>query len=897
MTEHFCCLTFVAKERCLDQLCGSNGLPLTPNSIKILGRSRHLISLDHKNLATYIDVQRGKHERTVVVCERPLIQLAKHMFQDWIEITLFAKEVLEGLAYLHRNDVVHRCLGPDNIFLNNNVWKLFNFGLYYMTGDGADVNFPIGKFQRAQNRANLNHDALVELYHYWQLSGGDVYSELKKNGLIHNKPPILSLPWASDGSESSSLPLAIKERDSEYQFRRIQIFKHLLKDAERHRASILVEASRDIPPLLRAKIWALILSVKGNYQDEYDAIDKESPAVTDRQIEVDIPRCHQYNELLSSNAGHLKFKRILKAWVKSHPHYVYWQGLDSLCAPFLFLNFHDEGRAYASLTKFIDKYLHNFFLKDNSAVIREYLAKLKHLIAFLDPVLACHLLSIGFSPELFAIPWFLTMFSHVLPIHKILYLWDALLLRDSSHPLFIGYSILQQFRGTLLKSGFNECILLFSDLPDIDIEKCVQDSLLYYSGTPRSITYRKHDLNEDEDISRFGMDSLAIPLKCLQDEISPRISAKELSYLVLKPATRSKLLVIDIRDQSLYPLLLIIYNHFPNKCLCVRLWSFTKMATAPSILHLFFKFLELKCLLNTLNLQSSVACGGMWAVVRLVFAPLLGVFRLITARCDVLRSEKCAVQIDELLRKSSATVFSEAVIFIADVRPFLTRGKYSGTKLPSILAALKVSDHNDESYLEFQIVNKPDASDDDKVEAETLKTDGNTAMNNGNFNEAIELYTNLAYCGLDDYANALTHYKRALDLEPANEGYKKNYDLALMKVKEMRQETPNRAAPAPNNSAGPPPANAGGPNSVGPMPNMPFNPMDMSSLFTDPQFINVASHMLTDPQLQILMSTFMNDTAANSQANTETPSSGGGPQTPSSGGGGGSGGGINDLLR
>ncbi|BES89844.1 Hypothetical proteinall glutamine-rich tetratricopeptide [Nesidiocoris tenuis] len=381
-------------------------------------------------------------------------------------------------------------------------------------------------------------------------------------------------------------------------------------------------------------------------------------------------------------------------------------------------------------------------------------------------------------------------------------------------------------------------------------------------------------------------------------------------------------------------------------------------------------------------------------------APLLGVFRLITARCDVPRSEKCAVQIDELLRKSSATVFSEAVIFIADVRPFLTRGKYSGTKLPSILAALKMDDkkrlmmsvlhhlrgelnsgqldseqaeglevaiqclesiygvHNGlqvepplleiyQSYLVTSIVNKPDASDDDKVEAETLKTDGNTAMNNGNFNEAIELYTKairldpknavyycnraaahsklrnhqqaivdckiaieidpsyskaygrlgLAYCGLDDYANALTHYKRALDLEPANEGYKKNYDLALMKVKEMRQETPNRAAPAPNNSAGPPPANAGGPNSVGPMPNMPFNPMDMSSLFTDPQFINVASHMLTDPQLQILMSTFMNDTAANSQANTETPSSGGGPQTPSSGGGGGSGGGINDLLR
>ena len=64
------------------------------------------------------------------------------------------------------------------------------------------------------------------------------------------------------------------------------------------------------------------------------------------QIEVDIPRCHQYDELLSSCEGHQKFKRVLKAWVVSHPQYVYWQGLDSLCAPFLFLNFNNEGKPY-----------------------------------------------------------------------------------------------------------------------------------------------------------------------------------------------------------------------------------------------------------------------------------------------------------------------------------------------------------------------------------------------------------------------------------------------------------------------------------------------------------------------------------------------------------------------
>ena len=45
-----------------------------------------------------------------------------------------------------------------------------------------------------------------------------------------------------------------------------------------------------------------------------------------QKIEVDIPRCHQYDSLLSSPTAHQKFKRVLKAWVVSHTNLVYWQG-------------------------------------------------------------------------------------------------------------------------------------------------------------------------------------------------------------------------------------------------------------------------------------------------------------------------------------------------------------------------------------------------------------------------------------------------------------------------------------------------------------------------------------------------------------------------------------------
>ena len=59
----------------------------------------------------------------------------------------------------------------------------------------------------------------------------------------------------------------------------------------------------------------------------------------------------------------------------------------------------------------------------------------------------------------------LGIISDVFPMHKIVHLWDTLLLGNSSFPLCIGVAILQQLRDRLLSFGFNECILLFSDMP------------------------------------------------------------------------------------------------------------------------------------------------------------------------------------------------------------------------------------------------------------------------------------------------------------------------------------------------------------------------------------------------------------------------------------------------
>uniref|UniRef100_A0A7N4NWL3 TBC1 domain containing kinase n=1 Tax=Sarcophilus harrisii TaxID=9305 RepID=A0A7N4NWL3_SARHA len=451
----------------------------------------------------------------------------------------------------------------------------------------ADLTLPedISQLCKDADSDYLAERSIEEVYYLWCLAGGDLEKELVNKEIIRSKPPICTLPnflfedgesFGQDRDRSSllddttvtlslcqlrnrlkdvggeafyplleddqsnlphsnsnndlsaavTLPLIIRERDTEYQLNRIVLFDRLLKAYPYKKNQIWKEARVDIPPLMRGLTWAALLGVEGAIHAKYDAIDKDTPIPTDRQIEVDIPRCHQYDELLSSPEGHAKFRRVLKAWVVSHPDLVYWQGLDSLCAPFLYLNFNNEALAYACMSAFIPKYLYNFFLKDNSHVIQEYLTVFSQMIAFHDPELSNHLNEIGFIPDLYAIPWFLTMFTQ------------------------------------------------------IDIERCVHESINLFCWTPKSATYRQHaqppkrssDNNgvrnslpyfsaESQDAPKTNLSRESIQLNDLKSEVSPRISAEDLIDLCELTGTghfktptkktkssKPKLLVVDIRN-------------------------------------------------------------------------------------------------------------------------------------------------------------------------------------------------------------------------------------------------------------------------------------------------------------------------------------------------------------
>lgn len=109
-TGVFGAVTFFAKKH-PGELCGSNGLPLTPNSVIIYGRSQCLKSIDHPNLCEYLDVIRGKHgkfQQTNLTCLSKRGQPC-NLFMGNKNIGRL--ELLIDELFLTSNQIVRTCLG------------------------------------------------------------------------------------------------------------------------------------------------------------------------------------------------------------------------------------------------------------------------------------------------------------------------------------------------------------------------------------------------------------------------------------------------------------------------------------------------------------------------------------------------------------------------------------------------------------------------------------------------------------------------------------------------------------------------------------------------------------------------------------------------------------------
>ncbi len=142
--------TFVAARHPTES-CGKNGLPLTPNSIAVLGQAQTLktLSTRHVHLGRVLDCIRDKQERILLVQEYAEKTLESYDIDEeddkWAFLERVATQIASALDFLHENGVVHATLRPSKVLVFDKgiLVKLYDFGLAHLTASGVNVDFPI----------------------------------------------------------------------------------------------------------------------------------------------------------------------------------------------------------------------------------------------------------------------------------------------------------------------------------------------------------------------------------------------------------------------------------------------------------------------------------------------------------------------------------------------------------------------------------------------------------------------------------------------------------------------------------------------------------------------------------------------------------------------------------
>ncbi|MEO8771057.1 MAG: protein kinase [Ferruginibacter sp.] len=145
---------------------------------------QRVIQLDHPNIARYIDIDEIEKEDSfgqiekIQVCVMELLEggnFEKH-YNMHKNLEIFKKlliDVLHGLSYLHRNEIIHRDIKPANILIKQNldgpVAKITDFGISKKsdgTGNSSSSALIVSIPYMAPEQLNAQKYGIGEKIHY-----------------------------------------------------------------------------------------------------------------------------------------------------------------------------------------------------------------------------------------------------------------------------------------------------------------------------------------------------------------------------------------------------------------------------------------------------------------------------------------------------------------------------------------------------------------------------------------------------------------------------------------------------------------------------------------------------------------------------------------------------------
>ncbi|KNC47815.1 TBC1 domain family member 14 [Thecamonas trahens ATCC 50062] len=195
-------------------------------------------------------------------------------------------------------------------------------------------------------------------------------------------------------------------------------------------------------------------------------------------IYLDLPRT--YPELSIFDEGgpmHDQLRDVLGAFVCYRPDMGYVQGM-SFPAALLLLNLplYDAFVAFCTLLNM--PLLAAFFRLETDELSR-WMDEFNALAHEVLPDLAIHLDAVGLQPNLYLVPWVMTLFARALPLDLAAHAWDYLFIHGQVFIFHMALGILLYLRDQLLAEDFEGAMLLLSgrlphDTSDADLFAAVR---------------------------------------------------------------------------------------------------------------------------------------------------------------------------------------------------------------------------------------------------------------------------------------------------------------------------------------------------------------------------------------------------------------------------------------
>ncbi|AQK94343.1 Ypt/Rab-GAP domain of gyp1p superfamily protein [Zea mays] len=217
-----------------------------------------------------------------------------------------------------------------------------------------------------------------------------------------------------------------------------------------------------LPMALRGELWQAFVGtgarrVEGYYDNlaaEGELDNKRSDSRTSEgvhekwigQIEKDLPRTFPGHPALDED-GRNALRRLLIAYAKHNPSVGYCQAMNFFAGLLLLLM--PEENAFWTLVGIMDDYFDGYFSEEMIESQVDQLV-LEELVREKFPKLANHLDYLGLQVAWVTGPWFLSIFTNVLPWESVLRVWDVLLFDGNRVMLFRTALALLEFYGPAL---------------------------------------------------------------------------------------------------------------------------------------------------------------------------------------------------------------------------------------------------------------------------------------------------------------------------------------------------------------------------------------------------------------------------------------------------------------